>query len=915
MPEYHRTTPRTASERVYRALLRVYPRDFRDEFGDAMVEFHRDRLAHARREGTLGVARVWARVLADVARNAVPARLDSLRRRIRRHTDERDALRETPSLTRFQREDFMLASILQDIRYALRTMRRAPGFTLTVLATLALGIGASVATFSAVNGVLLKPLPFRDPASLVRLDHLSPFGTVSEGEFVDYRRELKSFEKLAAYNTATVLLAPDGADAEPERLQALIVTEDFTRTLGARVLLGRPFTADEERRGGPPVVMITHGLWMRRFGGDSSAVGKRITINDRARTVVGVLAPRSEFPSGDVSIWFPKRLNYDTLWSRNNHYLTVIGRLAPGATAAQATAQVRALAQRFTRDFPEVYPQNTPLEARVAPLANLTVAEVRPYLLTLFGAVLFVLLIACVNVANLFLARGEARRKEVAIRSAMGASGVRVVRQALTESLLYAVTGGLAGVALAAVGVQALRTLLPSNVPRVDEIAVNPGVLLFALGVTLATGLLFGMMPAMRSARHDSADTLKQGGKSSSAGQLGYVRRALVVSEIALSVVTLAGAGLMLRSLANLYAIPLGFRPENVLAVSVVPPVSYTPERAIALYRGLAEQARAMPGVVNAAAVEDLPITDGESGWSILIDGAPMTSVAQSPAAMPQKVTPGYFDVMRIGLVRGRVFQPTDHGQAPLVAVVNETMARTMWAGKDAIGGTVKMLNATAPWATVVGVVRDVRSAGFLGKVPPTMYFPQEQAGRSAYYVPNTMWLVVRASGDPAALAPRMRAIIRKVEPLAAIARVQTMEQAVSASVSSRHFATALIAGFAGVALVLAGIGIFGVISYSVNQRRFEIGLRLALGATPARVIQQVVGEGVRTATLGAVIGIGAALGATRLLTAMFVDVKPTDPLTLGSVTALVVLVALAASFVPARRASAVDPLAAIRDQ
>ncbi|MFN2564861.1 MAG: ABC transporter permease, partial [Gemmatimonadaceae bacterium] len=315
MPEYGRFKPRTASERVYRALLRVYPRDFRDEFGDAMLDFHRDRLSHARREGaSLGVARVWTRVITDLARNAVPARVDSLRRRIRKHADERDALRQTASLTHFQREDFMLASILQDIRYALRNMRRSPGFALTVLATLALGIGASVATFSAVNGVLLKPLPFRDPASLVRLDHLSPFQTVSEGEFVDYRRDAKSFEKLAAYHSATVLIAPDGAGAEPERVQAVLVTDDFFQTLGARVLLGRSFTAEEERRGGPPVAMISHGLWMRRFGGDSSAIGRRITLNDRSRTVVGVLAPRSEFPSANFSVWLPKRLNYDTLW-------------------------------------------------------------------------------------------------------------------------------------------------------------------------------------------------------------------------------------------------------------------------------------------------------------------------------------------------------------------------------------------------------------------------------------------------------------------------------------------------------------------------------------------------------------------------------------------------------------------------
>ena len=322
-----------------------------------------------------------------------------------------------------------------------------------------------------------------------------------------------------------------------------------------------------------------------------------------------------------------------------------------------------------------------------------------------------------------------------------------------------------------------------------------------------------------------------------------------------------------------------------------------------------------MPEVVNAAAVEDLPFGGTASEWSILVDGAPMASVSGAPSAMPQKVTPGYFDVMRIGLVRGRVFEPSDNAEAPLVAVVNETMARTLWAGKDPIGSTVKMLNEKSPWATVVGIVRDVRSGGILDEAPATMYFPQGQAGKSAYYVPTTLWLVVRTSGDPALVAPRLRSMIRTVDPLAAIARVQTMEAAVAASVAPRRFATALIAGFAGIALILAGIGIFGVISYSVNQRQFEIGLRLALGTTSGRVVRQVLGEGARTAVIGALIGIVAALGATRLLTAMFVGVRATDPVTLVSVTALVVLIALAASFVPARRASAVDPLAAIRDQ
>ena len=691
------------------------------------------------------------------------------------------------------------------------------------------------------------------------------------------------------------------------------MTDDFFATLGATLLLGRTFTAEEERRGGPPTVVISHGLWMRRFAGDSAAIGKQIVMNDRPRTVVGVLAPGAEFPSDDYSVWSPLRLNYDTLWTRNNHYLTVIGRLAPAASVEQASTEVRALGRRMSRDFPETYSPDEPLVASAMPLLNHTVAEVRPYLVTLFGAVLFVLLIACVNVANLLLARGEARRKELAIRSALGASGFRVARQTFVESLLLAAIGGAAGMTLAAVAVRVLRSVVPANVPRAGEISIEPPVLLFALVITLLTGLIFGMMPAMRSVRHDSAEALKEGGKTSSTRGLGRLRGALVVSEVALSVVTLAGAGLMLRSLWNLQAIDLGFRPENVLAVSIAAPVSYKPEQSIALYRRLTDEVRALPGVAQAAAVETMPILECCSSWSILIDNAPMTTVANSPAATPQKVTPGYFDAMRVGVVRGRAFNAADDETAPLVVVVNETMARTMWPGRDAIGGTVKMLNETSPRATVVGVVRDERLAGFLKPAPPTMYFPQAQAGRSVYYVPGWMWLVVRTSGDPAAIASSVRSVIHRVEPLAAIARVQTMEEVVAGSVAARRFATALIAGFAAVALLLAGIGIYGVIAYSVSQREFEIGLRLALGATPTAVTRQILGEGLRTAMIGAVVGLLAAVGTTRLLRAMFVEVSPTDPVTLASVTLLLVLVALTASWLPARWASAVDPLRAMK--
>jgi predicted permease len=912
VPEYVRTTPRTRGEWIYRALLHVYPRQFRDEFGDAMVEFFRDRHTAARNAGGVSRLRLWWRVVLDLLRNALPARVDAIGRSLRRRREYRRAPATTPSLGHLRQEDRMLGTVLQDLRFALRGMRRAPGFTLTVLATLGLGIGASATIFSVVNGVLLKPLPYPEPHRIVRVQHLEPFQTVSEPEFVDYKREAGAISLLAAYVAQDVTLG--GGEGEPERIRAAFVSEDFFPVLSRPMALGRPFSDDENRRGGPFAVVISHGLWQRRFGGDSSIIGRQVVINERSRTVIGVAGARTEYPDAAIAMWAPLRLNYDTLWTRNNHYLQLIGRLAPDATVERARLEIQALASRFQRDFPDMY-SGEPLIARVAPLSNVIVADARPYIIALFGAVGFVLLISCVNVANLMLARGEARRKEIAIRSAMGASRARVTRQALTESLLFAIAGGGLGLVAAVGGVGALRALAPSSVPRVDEVSVDPMVLLFTTAVTLVTGVLFGTGPALRAVRDDAAESLKEGGKSSSgnARGLGRARRTLAVSEIALAVVALSGAGVMMRSLWHLQAIDLGFRPNHVLAVRIAPPQRYADAQATALYDRILELMRALPDVDKAAAVEDLPITDGNSEWSILIDGAPQTTVANAPSAMPQKVTPGYFEAMGIRVLRGRSFTDADRAQAPLVAVVNETMEKRLWAGKSAIGGTVKMLAEEAPWATVVGVVRDVRSQGFLNEVPATMYFPQAQAGRTAWYVPSQMWIVARTRGEPAAIASSVRAIIREIEPSTPIATVQTMDEAVAASVASRRFTTSLIAGFAVIAVLLAGLGVYGVITYSVNQRQFEMGIRMALGATPSHVVNQILGEGLWTGAIGAAIGLVAAWGATRLLTATLVDVKPGDPLTLSVVTLVLLTVALLAAWIPARRASAVDPAKTIR--
>ena len=912
MPEYPRTTARTWSERVYRALLRLYPRALRDEFGDAMNEFFRDRMARARLDpNPLSRLHVWLRVALDLARNAVPSHLDAVRHALRAHRQHRLAPITAPSLNASRREDHVFSSILQDIRFAMRGMQRAPAFTLTVLVTLAIGIGASVAVFSVVNGVLLKPLPYPEPHRIVRVEHTDPYGTVSEPEFVDYKRETRALSLLAGYVTGNATLA--SSNGEPERVRVTSVSEDFFSTLGSRMWLGRSFTAEENRRGGPFAVVMSHGLWQRRYGADSSIIGKTIVMNNRPRTVVGVLPPGVEFPAPDIGLWAPLRLNYDTLWTRNNHYLELIGRLAPGASVEQARVQIAELARRFGRDFPDVYDPARPLLTRVATLSNAIVADTRPYIVTLFVAVTFVLLIACANVANLMLSRGESRRREVAIRTAMGASRFRVVRQALTESLLFAVVGGAAGLSIAVAIVNASRATLPASVPRAGDIAVDVGVLLFALGITLITGVLCGVVPAFRVAQDDASDTLKEGGRSAgSARGRGRVRRSLVVAEIALAVVTLSGAGLMLRSLWNMQSIDLGFEPEHVLAVQIAPAV---PEdnRASQLYERILERVRAIPDVVHAGAVQDLPITDGNSMWSILVDGAQQTSVANEPAAMPQKVTHGYFDAMRIPVLRGRTFTADDRVDAPLVAVINETMARKLWPGRDAIGGTVKLLNETLPWVTVVGVVKDVRSSGFLTDPPPTMYFPQTQAGRSAWYVPSTMWLIVRTNADPRAVAGQIRSIVREIDAAAPIARVQTMNEAVAASVAPRRFTTLLLLGFAVVAMILAGLGIYSVIGYSVSQRRAEMGIRMALGASRSKVVGQVLGEGIRTGAVGSVVGLVIAFATTRLLRALVVGVSPTDALTLGSVSGSLMLVAIAAAYIPARRASRVDPVQAIR--
>ena len=909
---------RSAADRAYRLLLHLYPREFRDRFANDMTDFFRDRRrAAARAGGSLGLAGAWARGIIDIVAGAALERTDSAARRL---GALRDASTESIDPSFDTRNENMWATLVGDIRYAVRGMAAKRAFSSVVLATLALGIGANVAIFSVVNGVLLRPLPYPGVERVVQVAHRTPHSSVSEPEFVDYRDGTTSFERLAAFVTAAATLTGDG---EPERITVGRVSDGFFSILNVPPTIGRTFVPEEDRRHGAPrrAAVLSHGLWTRRFGGDPSIIGREIRINGVAFTVVGVMPHRFAIPSPETALWTPMRLNYDSLWTRNNHYLVLIGRLAPGATPAAAEGEMNTLAKQWVRDYPEFYDAKSPLIASVTPLRDAIMGRTRPYLLALLGAVGFVLLIACVNVASLLLARGEARRKELAIRTALGASRSRLVRQSLTESVTYAVVGGALGIALGWWGERALRALAPTSIPRLDEVSVDGWVLAFAVCITTLTGVLFGLLPAVRGSRGDAAGSLREGGKTSSQGGIGRARGALVVAEVALAVVLLTGAGLMMRSLWKLQSVDLGIRPEHVLTMRVslpVPPATINDpagqDRAIAqFYRDLTERIQALPGVRSVGAVLDLPIGDDNSMWSILIDDAPMVPVAQAPAAMPQQVTPGYFRTLGVPVLRGREFTAGDRDDAALVAMVNETMAKQFWPGKDAIGGTIKMLNQEAPRATVVGIVKDVRSSGHQGDVPPTMYFPHAQAARSAYYTSAAMNLVVKTDGDPLAVAGPVREIVRSLSPATPVSQLRTMEDVVAASIASRRFSTALLAGFAALALLLAGIGIYGVIAYDVSQRTHEIGLRMALGARSRQVAGLMVSRGIRMVAVGLALGVAGSLAVTGLIRTLLVDVSAVDPLTFAGVVIALTAVALGAAWLPARRASAVDPMVALR--
>ena len=813
------------------------------------------------------------------------------------------------------RREFM-SELTQDLRYGLRSLVRAPGFTTVATLTLALGIGATTAIFSVVNAVLLRPLPYPEAERVVMVWMDNQRQGMSEDihswpNYIDYRDQNGVFAQLAAYVPRGYNLTAgclEGA-CEPQRVFAAASTANLFPVLGVTPLLGRAFTAAEEAEGQDAVVVISHGLWMRQFGGEPSVLGRRLRLNGRERTVLGVMPRGFAFPNADTDLWVPLVVPPDVAQLRNSYGYYAVGRLKPGIPLERARVELTAIARRLEQQ----YPGNRDLGVNLVALPDQVVGKtLRTALWVMLGAVAAVLLIGCANVANLLLSRAAVREREVGVRLALGASRGRLVRQLLTESVLLAALGGLLGVFLAWGGLKVLIGLAPADIPRLDQVRVDAVVLAVVALVVITTGIAFGLVPALQASRPNLAETLREAARGGTASRSGHrLRRLLASAQVALVVVLLTGAGLLIRSFLHLQEVQLGFRPDHLLTMRLaLPGAKYqSPQQRLAFYDALLERVRAIPGIQGAGAISDIFLTKTPSSTNFAIEGRAPTREQENVEVPVDAVTPDYFRVMGIPLKAGRTFTPRDGPDAPPVVVINENMARHFWPGEDPLGKRFKYGGAQgeAPWMTIVGVVGDMRRTGYDAPVRYETFLPYAQQA-----VPF-MTLVVRTARDPLALAPQVRAAVRAIDPDQPVYEIKSMDQLLSAMVAQRRFSMALLGTFAGLALVLGLVGVYGVTSYLVAQRTREVGLRLALGAQPAQLIRMVVRQGMGAAALGIGVGLVGALLLTRLMAGLLYAVSPTDAATLAAVTALLALATLVANYVPARRAARVDPLVALR--
>jgi putative ABC transport system permease protein len=801
----------------------------------------------------------------------------------------------------------LIEAVAQDVSYAVRRLRANPGFTIVALVTLALGIGANTAIFSIASGVLLQPPPFEDPGRLVMV--WNDNSRISEQHdwhsypnYVDYRDRSTVFAGLSAFNVSGWTLTGAGS---PERIAGCYATANLFDVLGVRPLYGRTFTREEDLGGATNVVAVSYGFWQRHFGGRRDTLGQSIVLNGLSRTVVGIMPKGFAYPEGKTELWVPiPATEYRS--QRSAMWLQVIGRLEPGVSVARAQEDVN----RVNADIQKRVPQQAGYGVFVESYADHVVGRVRPAILILLGAVACVLLIACTNVANLLLARGATREREMALRAAIGAGRGRLVRQLLTESLVLAVLGGVAGGLLGWWCLHLLLGAAPPDLPRIQAIGIDGRVLAFTALAAMLTGIAFGLMPAVQTARTSPGAALKEGARGSSGGGV-WIRRTLVVAEVALAVVLLVGAGLMIRSYQTLQRVDLGFRTDHVLTGQVLlQGPRYTASAAtVDFYHQLTTRLAALPGVQGAAAIGTIFLTATPASTNFSIEGRPDFRPEESVEVPFDGVTPTYFSVMRVPLLAGRTFTEADSASAPRVVIINETMARRFWPGENPIGRRMKYgrLDDGAPWMTIVGVVADTRRTGYDAVVRPETYLPYAQNPDSI------MTVVVRTTGDPASTRPSLEAIVRALDPQVAVQHVQPLETVVSGMTAQRRLNTILLGGFAVVATLLALVGLYGVMAYSVQQRTRELGVRLALGATGSNVMQLVLKEGLQLVAIGLVVGLAAAVASSSLLSKILYHVDPTDPVTLASIALMTLIVSTMACAVPALRAWRVDPVTALR--